>query len=73
MKWEGVGKLGDVHLWGGGKVLHQIVSNRVQHGIKNWNQMDLGLCKNEGSKRYTINEKGGQFDGKSRRKLIQNA
>ncbi len=31
------------------------------------------FCKIEGSKRSKINEKSGYLDGKSRRKLIQNA
>ncbi len=46
---------------------------RVQHAKNNWNQLDLKLCKNEGSKRSKINEKGGQLDKKSWRKFIQNA
>ncbi len=33
----------------------------------------LRFWENEGSKRSKINEKGGQLDWKSRRKLIQNA
>ncbi len=51
-------------------VLHQIFDSQVQHAIKNWTQLDLRFCKNEGSKRSKINEKEGQLDRKSRRKLI---
>ncbi len=40
---------------------------------ENWTQSDLKFCKNDGSKRSKINEKGGQLDQKSWRKLIQNA
>ncbi len=36
-----------------------------------WTQRDLRFCKNEGSKRSNDNEKGGQQDRKSRRKLVQ--
>ncbi len=53
-------------------VLHQIFNNRVQHAIKNWTQSDLRFCQIEGQKDLKINEKGGQLDRKSRRKLTQN-
>ncbi len=33
---------------------------------KNWTQSDLRFCENEGSKRFKINEKGGQLDNKLR-------
>ncbi len=59
--------------YGGGVVLHQIFGKRVQHAIKNWTKSDRRFCKNERSKRSKINEKGGQLDQKSRRKLILNA
>ncbi len=36
-------------------------------------QMDLRLCKTEGSKRSTINEKGGSIGSKIKDKFIQNA
>ncbi len=39
---------------------------------KKLTQLDLKFCKNEGSIRSKTNEKGGQFDKKLRRKLIQN-
>ncbi len=58
---------------GGVGVLHNIFVNWVQHMIKKWTLSDLRFCKNEGSKLSNINEKGGQLDRKSRRKLIQNA
>ncbi len=58
--------------WGGG-VLHQIFGSWVQHATKIETQSDLRFCKNEGWNRFKINEKGGQLDWKSRRKLIQNA
>ncbi len=54
-------------IWGG--VLHQIFSNRVQHKIKNWIQLDLRFCKNEGLKISKINEKMGQLDQKSSRQI----
>ncbi len=55
-------------------VLHQIFGNQVQHVLKNGTQSDLKFCKNEeSSKRSKINEKGGQLDRKSMRKLTQNA
>ncbi len=40
---------------------------------KKGTQSDLRFCKYLGSKRSKINEKGGQLDRKSRRKLKQNA
>ncbi len=61
-----------IESWGGGEVLHQIFGNQVQHVIKEWTQPDLRFCKNKDSKRSKINEKGGQLDRRSRRKLIQN-
>ncbi len=36
--------------------------NWVQHALKNLTQLDLKFCKNEGSKRSKINEKGGHLD-----------
>ncbi len=33
---------------------------------KKWTQTDLRLCENEASKRFAINEKGGQLDKKLR-------
>ncbi len=39
--------------------------------MKKWTQQVLRFCKNEGSKRSNNNEKGGQQDWKSRRKLAQ--
>ncbi len=43
----------------------------VQQAMKKWTQQDLRFCKNEGSKISNNNEKGGQQDQKSRRKLVQ--
>ncbi len=54
-------------VFGGGEgVLHQIFDTRVQHTAKKWTQSDLRFCENEGSKRFKINEKGGQLDRKLR-------
>ncbi len=53
-------------------VLYQIFGSWFQHAIQNWTQSDLRFCRNEGSKRSKINEKGGQLDRTPRRKLIQN-
>ncbi len=39
----------------------------------NWIQSDLRFCETEGSKRFKINEKGGQLDKNIKGKLIQNA
>ncbi len=63
----------DVDVGGGGEVLHQIFGDQVQQAIKNWTQSDFRSCQNEGSKRFKINQKGGQFNRKSRGKFIQNA
>ncbi len=41
-------------------------------GTRKKNGSDLKFCKNEGSIRSKINEKGGQLDKKLRRKLMQN-
>ncbi len=57
---------------GQGRVLHQSFCKGFQHTIK-MDPMDLRFCKNEGSKKSKTNEKGGQLDRKSRRKLLQNA
>ncbi len=57
----------------GGGGLHQIIGSQVRHTNKNWTQSDLRFYENVGSYRFKINEKGGQLDRKSRRKLIQNA
>ncbi len=54
-------------------VLHQIFGTMVQHAKKTWTQSDKRFCENEGSNRFKINEKGGHFDRKYRRKFIQNA
>ncbi len=43
----------------------------VQHLMKKWTQRDLRFYKNEGLNRFNNNEKGGQQDRKSRRKLVQ--
>ncbi len=51
---------------GGGVVLHPIFGTQVQHVKKNWIQPDLRFYENEGSKRFKINEKGGQLDIKLR-------
>ncbi len=40
--------------------------------MKKWTQSDLRFCKNEESKRSKNNKIGGQQDGKSRRKLVEN-
>ncbi len=40
---------------------------------KTWTQSDIRFCENEGSNRFKINEKGGHFDRKYKRKFIQNA
>ncbi len=58
---------------GGGGGLNQIYGSWVQHVINYWSQSDLRFCKNEGSKRSKINEKGSQLDRKSWRKYVQNA
>ncbi len=55
----------------GGGVLHQIFGTRVQHAIKNWTQLDLMFCENEWSKRFKINEKGGQLDLKLKENLYK--
>ncbi len=47
-------------------VLHQIFGTRIQHTNKNWTQSDLRFCENKGSKRFKINDKGGQLDRKLR-------
>ncbi len=47
--------------------------NQAQHAIKNCARSDQRFCKNGGSERSKINEKGGQLDRKSRRTFIQNA
>ncbi len=39
-------------------VLHQIFSTRVQHTKKEWTQSDISFCKNEGSKKLKLMEKG---------------
>ncbi len=44
---------------GGGAVLHQFVSSWVLHAKTFWIQSVLRFCKNEGSKIFIINEKGG--------------
>ncbi len=54
-----------------GVALHQIFGGGIKHVMKKWTQQDLRFCKNEGSKRSNNNEKGGQQDQKSRRKLAQ--
>ncbi len=38
---------------------------------KKWTQWDLRFCKNDESKISNNNEKGGQQDQKSRRKVLQ--
>ncbi len=43
---------------GGGGALHNIFGSQVRHAINNWTQPDLNVCKNKGSKRSKINEKG---------------
>ncbi len=59
-------------LWPVGGVLHQIFSTQFQQAKKNWTLSDPRFCGNEGSNSFKINEKGGQLDRKSRRKLILN-
>ncbi len=48
----------------GGGELQQIFGSQVQHMRKNWTQSDVRFCENEGSKRFKINEKGGQLNKK---------
>ncbi len=43
-------------------VLYKIFVSRVQHAKTNWPQSDLRFCKNEGLKRFKINEKLAQLD-----------
>ncbi len=45
----------------GGGGIQEIYSSQIQHKITNWTQSDLRFCKNEGSERSKINEKGGSI------------
>ncbi len=54
-----------VHSSGVG-VLHQIFRYQGSARKQNWTQSDLRFCENEWSKRFKINEKGGQLDRKLR-------
>ncbi len=47
----------------GGGVLHEIFCTYVKHA-KKMDRSDLSFYENEGSKRFKINEKGGQLDRK---------
>ncbi len=65
------------------KVHHTLLNSVVLPGVGGYftkcsvtrfsTRSNLRFCKNEESKRCKINEKGGQLDRKSRRKLLQNA
>ncbi len=44
-----------------------------QHVKKVWTQSDLRFCENEGQTDLKSMKMGGQLDGKSRSKLMQNA
>ncbi len=56
-------------LGGGGGVHHQIFSSQVQHAKKNWTQLDLMFCENEGSNRFKIHEKVGSIESKIKEKI----
>ncbi len=63
----------EVSIWGeGGGVLQQMSVVGFCTQKINWTQSDLRFCENEGSKRSKINDKEGQLDRKSRRKVLQN-